>query len=353
MPTLTASAPLSIRSFAPSAVATFPAMTWSSGYFSLIIFRQFSTLAECPWALSSTITSTLASTRAATRSSTLAVMPTPAPHRSLPWASFAARGYFMAFSMSLMVMRPFRLKSLSTMGSFSFLAFARICFASSSVMSSWAVISPSLVMDSLIFFVKSVSNFRSRLVMMPTSLRPSVTGTPEMRNFAMSASASPSVCSGVRENGSVMTPFSERFTLSTSSAWASMDMFLWMMPMPPCLAMAMAMRCSVTVSIPALIMGMFSLIFFVSHVSSSTWFGTTCEYAGTSSTSSKVMPSPIICPILSSCSRLRKSPMPIRPLRMPGASPSMLPPGRHGLMPSPVPYSYDFHEFTKILHFCQ
>ena len=74
-----------------------------------------------------------------------------------------------------------------------------------------------------------------------------------------------------------MTPFSERLTLSTSSACASMDMFLCMMPMPPCLAMAMAMRCSVTVSIPALIIGMFSLIFFVSQVLSSTWFGTTCE----------------------------------------------------------------------------
>ena len=56
-----------------------------------------------------------------------------------------------------------------------------------------------------------------------------------------------------------------------------MDMFLCMMPMPPCLAMAMAMRCSVTVSIPALIIGMFSLIFFVSQVLSSTWCGTTCE----------------------------------------------------------------------------
>ena len=190
MPTLTASAPLSIRSRVASAVATLPAMTCRSGYFSFIIFRQFSTLAECPWALSSTTTSTFASTRAATRSSTLAVIPTPAPHSSLPCPSLAARGYLIAFSMSLMVMRPFRLKSLSTIGSFSFLAFARICFASSSVMSSWAVISPSLVMDSLIFLVKSVSNFRSRLVMMPTSLRPSVTGTPEMRNLAISASAS-------------------------------------------------------------------------------------------------------------------------------------------------------------------
>ena len=67
-----------------------------------------------------------------------------------------------------------------------------------------------------------------------------------------------------------MTPFSERLTLSTSSACASIDIFLWIIPMPPCLAMAIAILCSVTVSIPALIIGMFSLIFFVSHVVKST-----------------------------------------------------------------------------------
>ena len=169
-----------------------------------------------------------------------------------------------------MVIRPFKLKSSSTMGSFSFLAFARIFFASSKVVPSGAVISPSLVMDSLIFFVKSVSNFRSRLVMIPTSFFPSVIGTPEIRNFAINASASASVCSGVSEKGSVMTPFSERFTLSTSSACASIDIFLWIIPIPPCLAMAIAMRCSVTVSIPALIKGMFSLIVFVRYVVKST-----------------------------------------------------------------------------------
>jgi len=49
---------------------------------------------------------------------------------------------------------------------------------------------------------------------------------PEIRNLAIRASASARVCSGDRENGSVMTPFSERFTLSTSSACASIDIFL-------------------------------------------------------------------------------------------------------------------------------
>ena len=49
-----------------------------------------------------------------------------------------------------------------------------------------------------------------------------------------------------------------------------MDIFLWMMPIPPCLAMAMAMRYSVTVSMPALISGMFSLILAVRRVVRST-----------------------------------------------------------------------------------
>ncbi len=125
-------------------------------------------------------------------------------------------------------------------------------------------------MHSLIFLEKSVSNFKSLLVMMPTSFLPSVIGTPEIRNFPISSSASFSVCSGDKEKGSVMTPFSERFTLSTSSACSLIDIFLWMMPMPPCLAMAIAIRCSVTVSMPALIIGMLSLIFLVSHVLKST-----------------------------------------------------------------------------------
>jgi len=36
---------------------------------------------------------------------------------------------------------------------------------------------------------------------------------------------------------------------------------------------------------------------FVKFVVKSTWLGITCEYAGTSSTSSNVIPSPMILPI--------------------------------------------------------
>ena len=57
MPTFTASAPAAIRSVQPWAVATFPATTSISH--SFLILRTVSiTLAEWPWALSTTSTST-------------------------------------------------------------------------------------------------------------------------------------------------------------------------------------------------------------------------------------------------------------------------------------------------------
>ena len=67
--------------------------------------------------------------------------------------------------------------------------------------------------------------------------------------------------------------------------------------MPPCLAMAIAILCSVTVSMLALIIGMFNVIFFVSFVVKSIMLGVTSEYCGISNTSSNVIPSPIIVPI--------------------------------------------------------
>ena len=136
----------------------------------------------------------------------------------------------------------------------------------------------------------SSSNFISRLVMMPMSLPWSQMGTPEMRYLAMSSSASARVWPGASQKGLVMTPFSLRFTMSTCSACWPMDMFLWMMPMPPSRAMAMAIRYSVTVSMAALITGIFRRIFLVSWVCRSMSAGRTLLSAGISSTSSKVRP---------------------------------------------------------------
>mgnify|MGYP007102008791 CR=1 FL=1 len=98
----------------------------------------------------------------------------------------------------------------------------------------------------------------------------------------------------IKKKGSEMTPFSERFTLSTSSACSSIDIFLCITPIPPCLAIAIAILCSVTVSIPELIRGICNWIFLVSCVLRSTSFGITSEYAGTNNTSSNVIPFPII-----------------------------------------------------------
>ena len=67
MPTLTASAPASIRSRAPSAVATFPATTSMSQRFLMFLTVSI-TLAECPWALSTTSTSTPLAIRLSARS---------------------------------------------------------------------------------------------------------------------------------------------------------------------------------------------------------------------------------------------------------------------------------------------
>jgi hypothetical protein len=60
-----------------------------------------------------------------------------------------------------------------------------------------------------------------------------------------------------------------------------------MNPMPPARAMLIAASASVTVSIAALTMGMFSERFLVSHVLVSTSLGTTSEYPGINKTSSK------------------------------------------------------------------
>ena len=94
--------------------------------------------------------------------------------------------------------------------------------------------------------------------------------------------------------GSLIIPFSERFTLRTSAACASMLMFLWTTPMPPSLARAMAMGASVTVSIAADTIGMLRVMFREKRLLRSTSFGRTSEYDGMRSTSSKVRPSKAI-----------------------------------------------------------
>lgn len=118
------------------------------------------------------------------------------------------------------------------------------------------------VMTSRTWRERSVSKAMSRLVTMPSS-RPdsSVTGTPLIRNFAQSASASPSVASGRTVIGSVTMPDSDRLTRSTWPTWSSIDRLRCRTPTPPCRAIAMAIRASVTLSIAADSSGMFTFTF--------------------------------------------------------------------------------------------
>ena len=169
----------------------------------------------------------------------------------------------------------------------------RISLACSRVVPTGTVMRFSLVMRSETGRLVRVSNRRSRFVRMPTSLRPTVTGTPLMRYLAMTSRASATRASGTTVTGSTIIPDSERLTLSTSDAWAAMVMFLWMIPMPPSWAMAMARWASVTVSMAAERMGTLSVMERVRRVWMSTSEGSTLDLWGASSTSSKVSASGI------------------------------------------------------------
>ena len=263
--------------------------------------------------MSTTTASTPALTRAITLSITSPVTPTAAPHRSLPPSSVALLGYLIAFSISFIVISPLRWPVSSTMGSFSTFHFLRIFSASFMDVPSLAVINLSFVITSLIITSGSLSNLTSLFVRIPTRiLFLSVMGTPEMWYLLISSNASSSLCSGERKKGSVITPCSLLFTLSTSIACASIDMFLWIIPIPPSLAIDIAILASVTVSIPALITGMFSFIFFVNCVFKSTCPGRISDFCGTNRTSSNVSPSfknfPSISTILSIILGIRKNP---------------------------------------------
>src|SRR5690554_1925500 len=67
-----------------------------------------------------------------------------------------------------------------------------------------------------------------------------------------------------------------------------------MTPIPPSRATAIAIFVSVTVSIAAEIIGVFSVMFRENFVLKSTSRGRTSEYAGTNNKSSKVNPSVVI-----------------------------------------------------------
>ena len=109
IPTLMASAPAAVKSAAASAVAILPAMRSVSGYLLLKCSMASSTPRECPCAVSITMTSTPCSISAVVRSSASPPTPTAAPTRKRPRSSLQALGYWIVFSMSLTVIKPFKM----------------------------------------------------------------------------------------------------------------------------------------------------------------------------------------------------------------------------------------------------
>src|SRR5881396_758141 len=288
-PTFTASTPRSTSARAPVPLATFPPTSCVSGNASRRHATVLSTPSAWPCAESTTITSQPASSRARARARASEVPPTAAATRRRPCWSLLAWGCRRRLKMSLMVMRPLRTPCSSTTGSFSMRCFARIRSASSSPVPTGAVTRRSLVIASRIGRSSSRSNCRSRLVMMPTRRPASSTiGTPEMWNRSIRRTASRSGRSGPRVIGCRIIPDSLRFTLSTSAAWRSTGMFLWITPMPPSRAMAIAISDSVTVSIAADTSGMLRAMPRVKRERTSTLRGCTLESRGTSKMSSNV-----------------------------------------------------------------
>src|SRR5216117_1689825 len=288
-PTFTASTPRSTSALAPSVVATLPPTSCASGNASRRHATVLSTPSEWPCAESTTSTSQPASTSARARDRASGVPPTAAATRRRPCWSLLASGCRRRLKMSLMVMRPFRMPCASTTGSFSMRCCARIRSASSRVVPTGAVTSRSLVIASRIGRSSSRSNWRSRLVMIPTSRPASSTiGTPEMRNRSISRTASRTGRSGPRVMGWRIIHDSLRLTRSTSAAWRSIGMFLWITPIPPSRAMAIAISASVTVSMAAATSGMLRGMPRVKRERTSTLRGCIVECRGTRRTSSKV-----------------------------------------------------------------
>ncbi len=112
------------------------------------------------------------------------------------------------------------------MGSFSILCLPKSFCASSKEVPSGAVTRWSFVITFAIGWAKLVSNLKSRLVKIPTSLPSRVMGTPLILYFAISSHAAETGCSGDKWKGSVITPCSLRLTLSTCIDCSSMLIFL-------------------------------------------------------------------------------------------------------------------------------
>ncbi|BAA29381.1 215aa long hypothetical protein [Pyrococcus horikoshii OT3] len=210
---------------------------------------------------------------------------TAAATSNSPFSSLTAFLYFFLATRSLIVIKPTNLPLSSTTGSLSIL-FSIIIFKASSTSILSGTVITSFVINSFTSFPSLAA--MSFLVIIPTTFSSSTTGKPSIPCFSIKKSAKSTVSSGAIVITSSTINLSALLTLLTCSTCSSIPMFLWITPRPPSLAMATAISHSVTVSIAALRIGMFSLTFGVIRVETSTSFGSTSVACGIKSTSSNV-----------------------------------------------------------------
>ena len=171
-------------------------------------------------------------------------------------------GLSVCLVMSRKVIRPTRFFCSSITGSFSILCRCRISSASAKEVFLVTVIKFSLVITSVIGRSLFFSNRKSLLVTIPANLpEPSTMGIPPILNWRIFSLASCTRLSKGSVTGSMIMPDSALFTALTLRACSSIVMFLCNTPIPPSRAMAIAIWLSVTVSIAAEIIGVFSDIF--------------------------------------------------------------------------------------------
>ena len=211
--------------------------------------------------------STPASIKASVLSIKSPLTPTAAPTSGRPFLSFDAFGYFSKSEISWLVIRPFTQLLSSTRGSFSILLFFRISLAFCRSIPGFAV-TTSFVINSLTNLEQSDgSNNTSRSVKIPTSLElESVTKSPDISLSFIKLKAFCIVCSGLTEYGFSMIILPERLTFRTSFTSSCIVRNLCMIPIPPSRDIATAIEASVTVSILALINGIFKEMFLESCV---------------------------------------------------------------------------------------
>ena len=162
MPTLTQSAPASIRASVPSAVATLPAMSWAFGKAALDLAHASQDALGCDRGRCPAPARPPAPRPAPpARSSTSAVTPMAAPHSRRPFSSRAELGYLHGLlnvldgdqALEVAIRRP-------QWGASRCVCWRRISCACSRVVPTGAVTRFSLVITSLIGWLKSVSKLQ-------------------------------------------------------------------------------------------------------------------------------------------------------------------------------------------------